>query len=562
MRTHEDWPIHRLKKAMAGQDIEAAFQESLPALMKDYGAPRDEALIAAFLRERLSVGRYAIYGAGTLGGGLFRSLSDRPGIVVQFFLDKRAAEIGSFCDRPVVLPDKAARLDIDGIIVLHHHRERDMIAALRGVGVPDARIVPAFSGAAFIEWSLRRSLPQIDKWRNQGIKHLVVTCADAQWSLLRDVELASVLPPDQTLHAYFGRSEPIRHKTLDTVFPMIDLGLSLTLLDALVLALSPSNLYVKVSAHFGGQFLGAYLKARFPACVVIQEMYDQALMLTDEKLRIAYDHNAESIARIRIAELVSMQICDLVITKNGGHAWEEACRDLQAPQAIYFPRIEEQLPQGKKAVSEAPLGIVFAGTLPRLAIANQGSDHQDMRYVEMLQRMEPTGSLRVDLYNAAHRFPEHDAFFAPYREKFGPDGSVRYHAGLPFDEMKRRLSSFHFGWHVMHNGDPTFVEPVSRVGIGNKFTTYLTCGLPILIDPDFEYMADLVGAYGAGLVIEPSDLVGLEGALLKADHGSLFGGVQRLTSMMRSRNDMTRSLLMERLDPSQGRRGPVGSVNA
>ncbi|MDR6774189.1 hypothetical protein [Azospirillum sp. BE72] len=550
MGMHKDWPIHRLKTIMAGQDIKAAFQKTIPALKSDYGAPRDEALIAEFLREQLPAGRYAIYGAGTLGGYLFGTLSDRPGIIIQSFLDKRALQISNFCGRSVVLPDEAANLDVDGIIVMHHHQERSMIAALRRSGVPDARIVPAFSGSAFIQWALQRRLPQIDMWRHQGIEHLVVTCADAQWSLLRDAELASHLPPDRTLHAYFGRSEPVQHKTLDTVFPMIDLGLSLVLLDALVSALSPRTLYVKVSAHYGGQFLGAYLKARFPDCLVIQEMYDQALMLTDEKLRVGYDYDANDIARIRIAELASMQICDLVITKNGGHLWDEACRDLQAPQAIYFPRIEELPPQGNQTAPGALLGVVFAGTLPRLATGSQGSDHPDMRYVEMVQRIELTGRVFIDLYNAAHRFPGHDAFFAPYREVFGPDGYIRYHSGLPFDAMKRHLSSFHFGWHVMHNGDPAFVEPVSRVGIGNKFTTYLNCGLPILIDPDFEYMADLVSSYDAGLVVGSTDLDDLEDTLLKADHAALLRGVQRLTDMMRSRNSTTHALLMERLNPS------------
>lgn len=543
-----DWPIHRVKAGLAGRSVIAAFQQLTPALRANYAAPRDGTLAAAFLRERLPAGKYAIYGAGTLGRQLFEALSERADIKIVAFLDQQAAHIGCFCDREVLSPDTAASLAVDGILVAHHHWEAGMVATLGRSGVPANRIFPVFGDKKFAMWSLERLSPQIDRWRNRNIKHLVVTCAEPQWSLLRDSELAAFLPPDQTLHVYFGRDEPIRHNMLDTVFPFADVNLSLVLLDALVEAIAPHSMYVKVSAHYGGQFLGAYLKDRFPSCIVAEEMYDQALMLTDRKLQDSYGCSTQDIQTARLAELASMHICDLVLTKNGGDAWDAACHGLAAPQAIYYPRIGPLVSRPATDAANDVLSIAFAGSLPRPAADSATpSDHHDMQYIEMVRRMQPNGRISVDLYNASHRFPEHDASYAAYQTMFGAGGPVRYFRGRPFNEMTQILPAYDFGWHVMHDGDSALVEPVSRVGIGNKFTTYLACGLPILIDPDFEYMAALISAYGAGLVVGAADLPDLPSRLLAADRMAMARGGAQLVDMMRTRNDAARNLLAERL---------------
>lgn len=544
---HHSWPIHQVLAEMAGQDPSAAFCRLLPSLRSNYGAPRDEALMAAFLGERLPAGRYAIYGAGTLGRLAFQALADRCDVTVVAFLDRQAARFEGFCGRDVLPLERAGGLAVDGVVVAHHHWEGSMVAALRQHGVPVERIFPVFRNSHFIEWSLRRLAPQIDAWRNRGIEHLVISCAEPQWSLLRDAELASFLPPDRTLHVYFGRGEVIRRKALDTVFPMVDVRLSLVLLDLLMAAVAPRGVYVKLSAHHGGHFLGAYLKNRFPSCVIVQEMYDQALMLSDRKLQDGCNCGVQDIDAFRLAELISMRTCDLVVTKNGGEAWDEVCRTLDTTHALYYPRIGSGRPHAASGDADDPLSIVFAGSLPRPTVTGQPSEHTDMQYIEMLRRMRPTERVRVDLYNASHRYPEHDPIFAPYHAAFRSNPFISYHRGVPFQEMTRILPRYDFGWHVMHDGSPETVEPVSRVGIGNKFTTYLASGLPVLIDADFNYMADLVASYGAGLVVDADIPADLDERLLSMDRAALARGVERLTTMMRTRNEESRGLIAERL---------------
>ncbi|MDE1145083.1 MAG: hypothetical protein PW843_00485 [Azospirillaceae bacterium] len=533
------WPLQRLRAELDGKATLAAFAQALPTLQRLYSAPRDQQTLAAWARERLPAGRYVIYGAGTMGATLCQAVSDRSDVEIQGFLDRRAQDIGEFCGRPVLPPEAASAQVVDGILVLHHHRGQSIAAALHQLGCAPSHIRDVLADPDYVAFALAQHMPEIRSWQGRGIEHLVVSCAEPQWSLLRDCEL-DALPRDKTLHVWFGRPESPQAGRLDDHFPLFDAHLSLTLLDALIRSLPLRSVYVRVSAHFAGQFLSGWLKLRHPDIVVVQEMYDQTLMLTDEKLMRAYDCDAEDIYLARLSELASLELCDLVLVKNGGLLWEDACHGLGAPQCLIYPRVDLPLPV---AGTPDPEAIIFAGTLPIPSTVDQESDHLDMRYVEMIQRLPADSGLRIDLFNAAHRLPGHDALFAPYHALAGAGQLLRYHPGLPFDRMIQRLPDYGWGWHIMH-GDEADAEPVSRVGIGNKFTTYLACGLPVLIDPQFQFMADLVRAYGAGLVVAPADLPTLPQRLGAVDREHLRLGGQRLIAMMRAVNATSRGHVM------------------
>jgi hypothetical protein len=471
--------------------------------MVEFGAPRDPDLVGRYLASTLPAGRYVIYGAGTQSERLLAALETRSDVEITGFLDRRAAALPMFHGRPVVAAEQLATLSCDGFILSHYWHERSMRDRLLALGVAADRITAIYSDQGFARWSLDAFRDRIEALPIREIRHLVVTCAESQWSLLSNADLARFLPSDHTLHAYFGRPEAFAGNRVDRVFPTIDLHQSLLALNTLIEAAKPRSIYLKSSVYHHGQFLGAYLKLRYPAIRVVQEMYDQALLLTDYKLIHGFDYDAPALIRLRAAERVAFERCDLVVAKNGGSAWQSILAGFAAPSATYFPRVTgKAVPAPPPPDPEARCRIVFAGTLPPPSSYAEGREQLDISYTAMFERMPSDDRFRVDLYNGAHMYPGHDETYAAYRAMFPPDGNMRYFPALSLAELQATLPKYDYGWHVLHENLHA-VEPVSRVGIGNKFTTYLQAGLPVLTDSGFDFMVELIETHGAGLVVAP-----------------------------------------------------------
>lgn len=516
------------------QDGRAAInqiRDALSDVMLEFGAPRDPAWAGQYLVSTLPAGRFVIYGAGTQSEALIAALDVRPDVEIVGFVDRRATVLGSFQGRPVFPPERVSEFTCDGVIVSHLRHERSMIEKLFAVGVRSDQIFPIYTNMDFARWSAARFSNRLAEIQTDRIRYLVITCAESTWSLLTNRELATILPPSETLHLYFGRAESLEIDDPEAAFIVFDIKQSLQGLEAIIAATDPVSVYVKSSVYHYGQFLGAYLKIRYPRLIVVQEMYDQALLLTDHKLAYGYDYDETERALLRAAERASFDCCDLVVTKNGGEAWAKLAEPFLAPWVTYFPRVTAQVAPPCVANGDEVCRIVFAGTLPRPEAYDKGSDQLDMCYTEMIERMSPDRRYQIDLYNGAHRYPGHDETFAAYRKRYPVDGVIRYFSAVSLLELRDLLCRYDYGWHVMHESLGT-VEPVSRVGIGNKFTTYLQAGLPVVIDTGFEYMARLISTFGAGLVVGPENMVRLHDHLLEFDGVKFRPGVEALLAYM------------------------------
>lgn len=98
------------------------------------------------------------------------------------------------------------------------------------------------------------------------------------------------------------------------------------------------------------------------------------------------------------------------------------------------------------------------------------------------------------------------------------------------------MGRHHYGWLC----DPiTDIVTDHYVGIGNRWTGYVSGGLPVLIDAKWRFMAEYVSRFDAGLVIEEVDSPTIDAKIKAADHARVAAGTRRLARHMVDHNAET-----------------------
>lgn len=105
----------------------------------------------------------------------------------------------------------------------------------------------------------------------------------------------------------------------------------------------------------------------------------------------------------------------------------------------------------------------------------------------------------------------------------------RLEAGVAPSRLSRRLSIADFGLQ-MAAYDPArlLVRPSKlRFQISTKFFAYLEAGLPVIVNAEFAFMADLVERHGIGLAVGISELDGLADRLHRFDRAAVVENIRR-----------------------------------
>jgi len=235
-----------------------------------------------------------------------------------------------------------------------------------------------------------------------------------------------------------------------------------------------------------------------------------------------------------LAELDTARRGDLVISKRREIFWPPGLGTAGAPYRHYFggmpPASPSQAPPHSAA--DAAIRILYAGILPR---PDQQSAHpSDYDFLPLLERLAADGAFQVGLYNQMHDSPDQDRSFQNYIDRYRT-GHVRYHRRVPYDKLLEEATSFHFGWLCRQAGDERI--PDTRLVFGQRFTGYVFAGLPVLVDPGWEAMAELTTRFGAGLVLpEAADAETVAGRIAGADLPALKRGVAALRDYMTKHN--------------------------
>ncbi|PWC97416.1 hypothetical protein TSO5_05260 [Azospirillum sp. TSO5] len=491
--------------------VMAGAGELAGQFLRWHGAPRIPELLGLFCRE-LPAGRVLLYGAGTLTQALLGHLPD--GIRVAGIIDRRAGDIATFCGFPVLSAAEALDRQHDYVLLAHNAYEMEMAATLVKVGFAADRIVALHADPRYRAFIA----PTVERLVEEACRHsgdaAIVNCNSP---IIHDRQLADWLPPDRTIQLFMGRSA--NELDRNGLYETVDLRESLDALRAALLRRRPRVVYVR--SMLFKNYLGMLIKRWLPRTTVVQEFYDYATLWPDADLANLFGLNAVSMDWLRRAELIAGQTLDLVISKRGGAQWHRVQDRCRAPYRLVFPQMVEG-PPDRPGPPRADL--VYAGFLPSRSFLR--SFPVGYNFMPLLEDVCRDGGLTADIFNAAHNGAEGDAIFADYLRDYEKP-PLAYHRRLSYSELMDILGSYRFGWLC---NDQRTVHPDRQVGICNRWTGYLSAGLPVLLDASWGAMGDLTREYGAGLVIERLESGTVIDTIRNADHTALAAGARRLRS--------------------------------
>lgn len=517
----------------------AQVPDAVSRIERFHGARRDPALLQAFV-EQLPAGRILVHGTGTHSDILLPLIRARRGLEAIGFVDRRAETLGEVAGLPVLSPAEAARSPADYILLSHTSYEMEMGESLLDAGVAPARIVPIYAHSRYRALADQRAGGDLERlWSKLGgrpIDTVVVTCSPTV--VVGDHDLAAVADPARTLQIYVGREDGT---ALESPFETVSVAESLDLLKALLLRLRPVNVYVRSILY--KNFLGMLIRHWLPQAVIAQEFYDYAACWPDADLTALFGLSATSIRLLRLSEFYSSQSMDLVLSKRGGAGWGRVQARCAAPYRLHYPVVREmrggEPPAGMDDGGGRGADFVYAGFLPAPSFLRHYTSAYN--FLPILTALCAAGGWTADIYNSAHVAGAGDAVYADYLRDYA-DGPVRYRRRLPYETLLETIGRSGYGWLADHHSG-FYVD--RHVGICNRWTGYLSAGLPVVLDAGWTLMADLVRRFDAGLVPESLDTATLLPLLQAADHQRLAQGARRLRSHLLAHNAATQGILAE-----------------
>ena len=480
-----------------------------------------------YLQENLLPGSYWIYACSSHSAAVFDVLETLEGVHFLGFVDRNAATLAEFHGYPVVAPEALQQSTSDRILLAHPKNEDEFASSLMTLGVPDERIFRLYGNPAYREFAVAEHVRGMME-RFPGPYDTIIATSLAV--VIDDRDLREVFDRQSTLVIYYG--EPGRYAS--EAFDVADAGGSLDVLLQALERYGPKTVYLRT--FFDEGFLSYSIPKRLPKAVLVHEMFDMAIVFPDEVLRVWNRWTDAKITNLRLVEWHSLRNSDLVVSKRGGACWETITAIASARPATFFSRViasERDDAVGADGIppvpdQPTPIRIVYAGYLP--PNPRHVGGYYDL--YPCFERLTADGSCIVDIYNAGHR-PADDVFYAAYLAR-QDGGRINYHRATDYNALIREIGRCHFGWLYNERSDIYIHD--AAVTIPGRITGYLSAGLPVIIDDEFDFLAGLVRRFNAGIVVPEGRTEMIPELIRTADYPSLKAGAKELLRHMAAGN--------------------------
>lgn len=144
--------------------------------------------------------------------------------------------------------------------------------------------------------------------------------------------------------------------------------------------------------------------------------------------------------------------------------------------------------------------------------------------------------------------------WAPYRALERFPRFLFAQQGVPAEELSRRISHCDFGLLLMRLDLTRLrVRPEKlRLQVANKLFAYFEAGLPVLVNAEFAYMADLVTRHGVGLAVASDDIDRLAILLADFNHDQAVENIRRFNHDHAMEHRIGRLLALYRREAAAG----------
>lgn len=500
--------------------------DDVARLDRHYAAPRDEPAARRFLIETLPAGRLCLYGAGSMSARLLGWLVERPDIEVVAVIDRNAATLGRFHDRPVVTPMEWARVPFDRVLVAHPLHEPDMIATLRAAGLPAERILPLYDHPEFAAAALPAHRARIADALTAPVRHCIV--GSSHLTTIPDEVLSRLLPAADTMLLYFSPYERFR---TSPVYPTVDLASSTTLLAEALQQLAPDVVVLRTTSHLA--FLAPFIMRILPDAVLLHDFYDFSNLLPNSLLHGWLAMSPAQVAIGRLAEYYSLRSADLVVSKRDGPWWDRMLAPTTRPYVSFFPGTAPALQPhaGPPKRDGEPWHVLYAGILLQ---PKPGEYAGDYNFLPLFETLSASGRFRFDLYNSAHADPTQDPAFQHFIERY-PAAPMAYHRRVSYPEVHALSRNCHFGWLYREGGGEVSYD--AATAIPARCLGYLNAGLPVILDDKWGYLEDLILRHHAGVILPQGEAARLPEILAACDLERLRAGAVSLLRFCLEHNE-------------------------
>jgi hypothetical protein len=524
------------------------LQAASDAAVLRCGPPCDLALGRAYLETYLPSGECWLYACSTYSQAILDILEDNPMVRFAGFVDVNAASIGCFLGYPVITPEELSTKVFDHIIVGHLRYENIFVETLFAQGIEREKIFRIYGNNIYWKKSIDSYVSKITTQYSGRFDNIIITNNSV---LVSDHELSCVFESKNTLVLYCGKSGYYENGP----FNIVEIGESLDLMYNLLYHYRPNNIYIRTISD--KDCIVYSVRQKFKSSFIVHEMFDLSIVFPDSELMIWNKWSNDTIKTLRHAEWNSFQTSDFIISKRGGSYWETILAPFDTRYATVFSRLiipDEDHPVPDSA---GPIKIVYAGYVPPEPRHLGGYYDLYPCFESLVTAINAT----VDIYNAGHPpTAQSDDVYRHYLAR-NHGGRINYYRSKPYAELIRILSSYHFGWLYNERSDVYF--PDAAVTVPARLSGYISAGVPVILDDEFEFLADLVDRFGAGIVVPGGRTDLIPDLIRRADHMALRAGARRLRAHMFARNQdafhRLRNLIQERNIPSHASAGWEGN---
>lgn len=301
---------------------------------------------------------------------------------------------------------------------------------------------------------------------------------------------------------------------------------SLARLTAYVVALPARTIYVQ--AHARWSWLGQLVAAVRPDVRVIQEVWDwmDAFVEPQHEAAVVEDglFTPAELAAMRISEAWIRTQSAGFVHKHGGAALDAVVADARVPEVRILP-CPPRAWMRPPSPPPRPWRLVHAGQIK--ASTSSRRMFGDLQ-VRSLFASLCDQAIEVTAYTAAIA-GSLDAELGEYTDLARTQSRFRIEPRLPIAALIAAMHGRHHFGILLYPFDDDLVvgRRHLQTALASKLFAYVAAGLPVLVSPELEFMAEVVRTHGIGVVVPRHDLPALAQRLDDIDYPALCAAVER-----------------------------------